>query len=437
MGSLLRFCGAQESTEISDTPASIDFVRRTWARALVIDDYLYIDGGTVSQRSQGTYQGHKSVTSTLSIPLSQSWTPANVKMRQIRKDAPIVQRQAVFADHSSKSFWVWGGLNENKTRSQTELWKFTADGQGGGSWAIDENLNQGQADFHRSHGGAFTSASNSAFYIGGMEETTTAIKPDMPNGGYMSGFVSFNFTSSSQDRVWRNTTEAPYSKSKTLYAASAQYIPKFGSQGLIMILGGAHYDAASTKSNDNAMDIVWLMDPVTRTWYSQQTTGDSPPARRWSCTVGAKSLNDTYEIFIFGGHVDGRIGFGDIWILSLPGFVWARAAYTKTPRAQMGCVVAGRRQLITVGGVDPTLLSSQLLSTKDPLDQGLGIFDLTKLQWKTQYDHDAAAYDSPDVIKSWYDNPENLSNVQYNEGVATLFNSSFGRDRSSDAKDNH
>ncbi|KAE9573762.1 hypothetical protein CGMCC3_g10181 [Colletotrichum fructicola] len=347
MGSLLRFCGAQESTEISDTPASIDFVRRTWARALVIDDYLYIDGGTVSQRSQGTYQGHKS-----------------------------------------------------------ELWKFTADGQGGGSWAIDENLNQGQADFHRSHGGAFTSASNSAFYIGGMEETTTAIKPDMPNGGYMSGFVSFNFTSSSQDRVWRNTTEAPYSKSKTLYAASAQYIPKFGSQGLIMILGGAHYDAASTKSNDNAMDIVWLMDPVTRTWYSQQTTGDSPPARRWSCTVGAKSLNDTYEIFIFGGHVDGRIGFGDIWILSLPGFVWARAAYTKTPRAQMGCVVAGRRQLITVGGVDPTLLSSQLLSTKDPLDQGLGIFDLTKLQWKTQYDHDAAAYDSPDVIKSWYDNPE-------------------------------
>ncbi|KAH0423054.1 kelch repeat protein [Colletotrichum camelliae] len=379
-------------------------MRRAWPRALVIGNYLYIDGGMVSQRSQGTYQGQKPVSSTLSIPLSQSWTPANVKMRQIRKDEPIIQRQAVFADHSSKSFWAWGGLIDNKTEPQTELWKFTADGQGGGSWAIDEKLTQGQADFRRSHGGAFASSSNSAFYIGGLEETTTTIRPNMPNGGYMSGFVSFNFTSSSQDQVWTNTTETPYSKSGTLYAASAQYIPKFGSQGLIMIFGGAQYDG--TKANDNAMDIVWLMDPVTRTWYSQQTTGDSPPARRWSCTVGVRSLNNTYEIFIFGGHVDDLIGFGDVWILSLPGFVWARAAYTKTPRAQMGCVVAGQRQLITVGGVNPTLPANQHLSTKDPLDQGLGIFDLTNLQWKTQYDHDADAYDSPDVIKSWYNDPE-------------------------------
>lgn len=97
------------------------------------------------------------------------------------------------------------------------------------------------------------------------------------------------------------------------------------------------------------------------------------------------------------------MGFGDVWILSLPGFVWIQAdTKQQAPRAYMSCVVAGRRQMITVGGVEPRSLQGKLMENPDTFNQGIGVLDLTSLEWKDEYDSSAAAYESSDVVKSWY-----------------------------------
>lgn len=100
---------------------------------------------------------------------------------------------------------------------------------------------------------------------------------------------------------------------------------------------------------------------------------------------------------MFGGKDDHEF-FDDVSILSLPGFVWKSAnarAKDWTGRAFMSCVRAGNRQMIVVGGDSGR--------AKDTFPKGLGVFDMTDLTWKDSYDAGAAEYDSPQVIKSWYD----------------------------------
>lgn len=41
-------------------------------------------------------------------------------------------------------------------------------------------------------------------------------------------------------------------------------------------------------------------------------------------------------------------------------------------------------------------------SLPDPWQQGLGLFDLTAMEWKARYDADAAPYITPDPVKAFY-----------------------------------
>lgn len=111
------------------------------------------------------------------------------------------------------------------------------------------------------------------------------------------------------------------------------------------------------------------------------------------------------DSFVYGGaNEPDSVGFDDIHVLSLPGFVWRRAQYpSRSPRDNHACVVAGKRQMITVGGVDSQMGSPEHWRTKDPNPQGLGIFDLTELEWKATFEADASDYQAPDMIRSWYD----------------------------------
>lgn len=57
--------------------------------------------------------------------------------------------------------------------------------------------------------------------------------------------------------------------------------------------------------------------------------------------------------------------------------------------------------MISVGGLDSW---SDPWGGNDPWAQGLGILDLPSLSWSDHYDAEAPAYDSPDIVKSWYSN---------------------------------
>ena len=53
--------------------------------------------------------------------------------------------------------------------------------------------------------------------------------------------------------------------------------------------------------------------------------------------------------------------------------------------------------MLAIGGMPPNLGAEYF--DKDAWPQGLGIFDLTEMQWKSTYDADAAPYKTPKQIK--------------------------------------
>jgi hypothetical protein len=85
--------------------------------------------------------------------------------------------------------------------------------------------------------------------------------------------------------------------------------------------------------------------------------------------------------------------------------VWFKADYPpQSPRIFHTCEVVGRRQLVTIGGLNHHYSSSipNVWDVKDTFSQGLGIFDMTDMVWKDSYDANASDYQSPEVVKDWY-----------------------------------
>lgn len=59
-----------------------------------------------------------------------------------------------------------------------------------------------------------------------------------------------------------------------------------------------------------------------------------------------------------------------------------------------------RRQVLSTGGVPSS--NSSAWAEDDPWPYGLGIFDMTDLEWKDGYDADAGDYETPEIIRNWY-----------------------------------
>jgi hypothetical protein len=349
------------------------------------------------------------VNDTLSIPLDVSWTNESAIITAITKAAPAFDSEALWTDESSKSMFMWGGQgpwgNLSKTR---DLWKFEQDGTAGGSWAKQTAANVDVfLTILRSTNAASTTCNGVGFYVGGYGSVWT--DSAFAAGGSLSvpvpGMLTYNVTTGS----WANESTAGLNNLQTLISGSAACLPTFGSggQGVVMVLGGEV--AQKTGYNSSAPNLVGLgnvtfWDIGTKTWYSQQTTGDIPTPRSRFCVVGSDGPNGTHEIFLFGGYdASTSTGFQEIYVLSIPGFVWIKADITTGgTRASQQCVLAGNRQMIVVGGNDPVKSFTASYQDVDPWTNGIGVIDVSALSWKDSFDPDAQAYASPDVVTSWY-----------------------------------
>ncbi len=144
--------------------------------------------------------------------------------------------------------------------------------------------------------------------------------------------------------------------------------------------------------------------------------------------------------FIHGGTAyDTRTDELDqIYILSLPAFHWFRAEYSPTnPRAWHTCHSVGNRQMILIGGLDPTKDSvpdaAFLSSPKDPWEQGIGVFDMSTLQWKSSYQASASVYARPEPVWQHYQkHGRNPPSTWSNPEVQRLFDSNSTTNPDSD-----
>ncbi|KAK7223103.1 hypothetical protein V2G26_011106 [Clonostachys chloroleuca] len=409
----LLLCGCQAQDNI---PSADTFLRRLNTKATVINDYLYLDGGELSQKGFTAYRNSNGFNITASLDLSKSWYPKNVTFNETPKPdgIPTLWRHAIFTDSASNSFYIYGGRESYPNGPpRDKYWKFIADNKGSGSWST-ETTSGAFTGLVRSEAGAFASTNNAGFWVGGYASGWTDSQATGNLASDIPGVVSFNFST----KAWKNHTEAPYSPSGRMYGGTATYISNLGSNGLVMTLGGV---ASSKPKVAGHLDLgnVHFFDPETMKWYKQATTGEIPSGRMDHCAVGVKG-NGTFEIFVFGGYnVDEDETYKDMHILSLPGFVWTKASEeARSGRMQGTCILAGKRQLVSIGGTE-AIHDPDAWGAADPEPQGLSVFDLIELSWKDKYDAHAAEYTTPNSIMTWYNNG-GLDKVVWDDGVKDL-----------------
>ncbi|KAI5865079.1 hypothetical protein GGS23DRAFT_407615 [Durotheca rogersii] len=394
-----------------DIPSSQNFIRHRSPSVVILGDYVYIDGGEYFQQNNGTganatqYSSY-AVNATFSLTLKESWANETVEFQSIPKTAPLLSDQVYWSNPSIRTFYTWGGkvVEPDQSPPTNELWRFNADISGGGAWSQATQLDYRYfSKLRRPIGAAVTQSADVGYALGGQvtSETDGAVQKEYP-GYALTGLVSYNFRTG----MWSNQSSFEFGGYGTSLNSRAEYVP-FGPNGLLLFLGGAETPVNATE--ESIVQLSWnkltLHDPVTGKWYTQATKGTRPPTVERACTVGVRGPNNTYEIFIYGGASDqtGNTS-ADVHVLSLPGFVFFKGPNPGTPRADHACAVIGhgKRQMLSVGGIDggPRLRSA--VTTPDPWKRGLGIFDMSDMRWVNSYDPNAAAYQSPAVVSDWY-----------------------------------
>lgn len=95
---------------------------------------------------------------------------------------------------------------------------------------------------------------------------------------------------------------------------------------------------------------------------------------------------------MYGGRgVDDQF-LDDIWVLSLPGFIWEKIYEGTAPRAGHTCHRVGPRTMITVGGTANTNYGS---TSCDWEVMGVGVLEISDVTWGSVYNATQADYEVP------------------------------------------
>lgn len=371
---------------------------------------------------------------TLRFPIDKSWDSSDqVHYSLIQKPlGPTYCYSSLFHDQSSNSLYAFGGEKSllDSLPVDLSIWKLQLNGTGDGFWYQNTSYTQspfvGGPAITRPIGAGFAQSNDTALLLGGYSSpysspATQSHRDFIPT----PGLVSYDFGNG----VWANSTAGvdSVSPSGNFEFGGMEFVSTFGPNGLVVIWGGeTSGDVIYTLGAEmRPMDTVTLYDPVTRDWYTQQTSGTAPSPRSRFCSMHVADSrplstaarngtgSGTHEIYMYGGY-KGQVGsaandqYDEIWALSLPSFTWQQVDASHT-QARFGhtCHLVGHRQMITIGGGDP----SQEIpwNVPDIFSNGIGIFDLTESEWTTGYNATAAPYKRPKILQDYYDKKSVLS----------------------------
>lgn len=125
---------------------------------------------------------------------------------------------------------------------------------------------------------------------------------------------------------------------------------------------------------------------------------------------------------------DISLSMGAVHVLSLPSFHWQKQDYdSQYSRYGHQCNVAGNSQMIVTGGEVFDRKSAKDRGEPygwpidDPWLMGIGVFDMSNLEWKDMYDSDADAYTTPEIVKDYIDENGPYPSIWSDSSVADLF----------------
>lgn len=359
------------------------------------------------------------------LPIGKGWQdPSTVQYQVIPKPGGPVYNFATFwHDVKSNSLYTFGGeqslLDQDTHPLDLSIWRLDLDGNGGGNWvlnssATDQPFRQG---ITRPIGGGTAFSNTTGFYAGGyMSKTSSPLNTDVTSYVPLPGIVEYSFSNGS----WTNSTStAGINPNGAFEWGGMEYLPTLGPNGMLVFWGGERsgLDGYSPGADERPMDVITLMDPVTKQYYQQNATGSIPPLRNRFCSVNVEdprpvgtggNSTGTWEIFMYSGWEGVKApspnsqNYDNVWVLSIPSFTWTNV-YSSQRGGRYGhtCHVVGKRQMLSIGGVDAAAVDGW--NSLDPFaPNSLAVFDLSKTQWTTGYDAEADSYQRPSQLEDYY-----------------------------------
>ncbi|KAI0111974.1 hypothetical protein F4814DRAFT_450645 [Daldinia grandis] len=253
--------------------------------------------------------------------------------------------------------------------------------------------------------GGYRSESFGPIYAGGISENITASNTS-------SYLITLDMATQTQE-TWDNATLGQHTPSRA--DPSVVWVP-VGEQGILVVLGGVTYpgylnndmhstnEAQSKKDSPGFMRNIDIYDVASKKWY-QQATENSPPQLARGCAVVAPAQDySSFNIYYYGGYDgldDGGQFYDDVWVLSLPSFMWMKVLSGKPEHGRAGhsCVMPYPDQMIVIGGRRANI-GTGTPSCLDGENPGiLQVYNLTENRWMDSYDPTSwNYYGVPDMI---------------------------------------
>jgi hypothetical protein len=290
---------------------------------------------------------------------------------------------------TGKTFYVYGGGNSvlvARPDPDNDIWAFKADGQGGGAWSSAGTV---PSSLIRTSAALVSKIGNGIGYsIGG----------NGPSGA-VQGMVEYNMKSQS----WTNSSTTALSTNGTAVDGQLIYSSVFGEEGILIALDGADGTTGEISTLSD-FSTIKIYDVKSGNWYDQATSGIPPDARVTFCAVASHS-DSSMEIFIHGGFSGfTTLAYDDVWVLSLPSFSWYKADYTPgIGRTLHTCDVANGN-MIVIGGTsndDSWITGNDVTGTqsyKDPWPWGIGVFDMSRMEWASEFNPNLGPYTTPVMV---------------------------------------
>ena len=351
-----------------DSPGAVNAYCRYWGHSsALVGEKVYMTGGIATFkenfRNNWIYLYYAAIMADLSGGVQFPVDANNSIFAYIvmGDDGEGTQQGAFWWD-GGNYIWKYGGWFANdKTWTDTpqarvrhsDMWRLDL------SRSTWENKSIDPANIHRAWGGATASVPEKqlGYFLGGIvENRTDTAYADAP--GYLVLKDSFlNYDSGTN--VFANRT-APKLGHTAL--GNMVYISGMGQDGLLVYLGGAEgpsgWVPTGTTDGMKLRDLgtIWIYDIQTTRWYSQKTSGKTPPGRISACSVVIPSQdNSSWNIFMHGGGTLGETSgdvYGDTWVLSLPTFQWVQVDTKGDKKFEHTCHVVKGNRLLVIGGRD-------------------------------------------------------------------------------------
>ncbi|KAK5143547.1 hypothetical protein LTR32_004350 [Rachicladosporium monterosium] len=360
-----------------------NFCRRFAHQTTVIGNRLYVDGGLLDYGgsiSAGTVNYTNTLLSYLDLDSLYNNFPIEYANLSKPNNVPSVQGGILWADTVNKLFYLYGGEHNwtSQPPAQYTLWAYDA---------IYNVWNDTTQD-------ASASGIQSVSFGAG-----TVVDDDRALGFYYGGWLS-------------NATVLGWNGNALAQSGLVQY-------DMLRNIWSNVTFIDSTPRAEGVMQVlifpvqIYLYDLASGLSYTQTTSGNAPNMRRRFCGgVSWPKDQSSYNIYVYGGlppYDQQGVGYGDVWILSMPSFTWTqwyptlngsvRLPTSPSEHHSLSCNVIEQSQMIIMGGYFPNSsnIGCDARAIWGQHNLNLGAEDVQQAAWY-QYLPNVTSYQVPSTV---------------------------------------